>query len=209
MKTSTAVKLTFIFTIIPYILFFQYLDKPITLWIYQHDLSPTLLAVGRILGIVFNPKIIAVIGVILLLIGLSIYRKHRHKAYPYLLIGGSTTIAAIVTEILKFILARYRPIELIQHNLYGFHWFSTQGNLHSSPSGHATLSFTFFIAITMWLSHHKNTLWIRWLCILIALLVSISRVIVLEHYCGDIILGAGIGIITCQIVNHYVNPLKP
>lgn len=113
------------------------------------------------------------------------------------LVCASTFLAGIIAEILKVVLARYRPIELLLHNQYGFHFFSMKYFFNSTPSGHATIIFA--IATSLSLLFRRYAV----LFFLFAFLAACSRVIMDQHFVSDVVLGAYIGIISPLLINAY------
>lgn len=205
MSTKTAVKFTLILTIILYVLCFAFLDKPITHFFATHPCAPLIHFFNTYNGLL-APKKLALLGTGIFIIGLiGHFAKKNQQAYPWLFIGGTSFIMAIIIMILKFILGRYRPEQWIQYGHYGFHWFATQNAMHSSPSGHAGMAFAFFLPLGLWLRQFKCGKALLWLCCIIASLNAIGRVIVLHHFLGDIILGAGLSICGTLLIRQYLH----
>ena len=206
MTIKTTVKLAIILTIIPYMLCFAYIDRPVAFWLYQHGHWPIVIKICKMIAVIFASPNILILGFLLLIIGLILYQKSKNiaQAYPWLLIGSTSFFGILTTYVLKVILGRYRPIELLTNHLYGFHWFSFQYNLTSSPSGHATAGFALFFSLSIWLGKFNNIRILRWLCILAAIMIAVSRVILLKHFVSDVILGAGVGITSCLLVKQYL-----
>ena len=109
-----------------------------------------------------------------------------------LLILISIPTANLFTEILKKLLGRVRPELLFSHDQYGFTFISHSNLFSSFPSGHAcTIG-----AICGAFACFYPRLWLPLL--LLALVLSFSRVILSAHYCSDVIAGVLIGILTAQ-----------
>ncbi len=100
----------------------------------------------------------------------------------------SAAIAIIVGDGLKYLLARYRPVMLFEHNLYGLHFFSSEWDMNSTPSGHTIRAFSILTALSM--LFRRFTI----LFITIAVLVGLSRIAVTAHYPSDVVFGAFVGI---------------
>ncbi len=139
---------------------------------------------------------------------------------PYVLVGlllfyklGSATfvltnnlLAGLITQIIKRIVVAPRPklfFDLANNPdilplVEGVHLHST----HSFPSGHTTTCFAVFFAIAILLNnkdiHLSNTwrqIW-QYLCFLIAVLGSLSRIYLSQHFAADVTVGATIAILT-------------
>ncbi len=186
-----------------YGLFYMELDIPLMYFIYTPCVGTALASLCRLVSIIFDPLIWLAIGVIALAYaGMKIKNKQGCPAFA-LYWGAEITIAFILMTVLKVILARYRPIALMTDNLYGFHFFSVQHNINSTPSGHATMAFAGLFGLGRRLKSQPLMI----LFLLIATLVAISRLIIGDHYISDVILGAYLGITSVYwtdfLLDHY------
>jgi membrane-associated phospholipid phosphatase len=155
---------------------------------YAHSIEFFCLAFAKI----FSPKIWVLIGFFATLLCIYKYIKNGEvsdKLYTFSLTMIMTTI---IITILKYSVARYRPELLISDNEYGFHFFSMQKIYNSMPSGHTALSFAGLLAIANFFRKRYITIAIITLCIVIAA----TRVIIIDHYLSDVIIGAYIGTFT-------------
>ena len=116
------------------------------------------------------------------------YNDYLSKTALY--IFSSIAISGIFTIIIKIIFARYRPPKFINDNLYGFNWFDFGYIVNSFPSGHSTTAFSVFVAFAMLLPKYK------WLFLIFASLIALSRVALGVHYFSDILIGSLIGTVT-------------
>jgi len=130
-------------------------------------------------------------------------KKERIKNRDMVLLAICSAIIPIliVKNIILFFYQRLRPyIALpLAHKLISV---STAENLQSFPSGHAM--FFFAIATVVYLYH--KTWGIAFF--IIAILISISRVIAGVHYLSDVIGGAIIGIGIAYLSAYLFNYLK-
>ena len=76
----------------------------------------------------------------------------------------------------------------------GFPRFPEYGGHDSFPSGHATTICSLALALSLLYPR------LRWIWIVIALLVSMSRVVIGAHYVSDVIMGAYVGIFTAFLL---------
>lgn len=176
--------------ILLYAVFFHYWDLPIDLWANQTFPDTVWYKISQVCGVIFKPACWFILAVICLLIGYR--RRSQGLGQHYYLFGGSIILALIIATLAKFGLARYRPIEWFQHQFYGFHFFSTQHDFNSTPSGHTTATFAALFA----LSHIRKKLGLTLLLMLIAVLVGFSRLVLVDHYPSDVIFGAYLGILS-------------
>lgn len=108
-------------------------------------------------------------------------------------------LITIINQILKLIIQRPRPIgyRLIEIGEYSF------------PSGHAMTSmalYGFLIYLSYKLIKNKNLkIFFITACILIIIIIGISRIYLGVHYCSDVLAGWSISIIYLII---YINILK-
>ena len=103
------------------------------------------------------------------------------------LVGSGTVVMA-----LKHLLGRYRPERLFEDGLYGFAPFS--GNT-SFPSGHTQTICAIMSAL--WFVYPRyRALWVS-----IAACISLSRVIITQHYMSDVLTSAFLAIMGTLIVS--------
>ena len=116
-----------------------------------------------------------------------------------LTIPADLLLITIINQILKLIIQRPRPIgyRLIEIGEYSF------------PSGHAMTSmalYGFLIYLSYKLIKNKNLkIFFITACILIIIIIGISRIYLGVHYCSDVLAGWSISIIYLII---YINILK-
>ena len=179
--------------VIIYAILFNWLDMPLMYFI-SHDYQGTsLFSASKTLKMIFSPLIWFIVGIACLGYSWWSHKKHPLPYTPYTLaIGINLIFAFILAFIVKYCLARYRPSNLLDNNLYGFHYFSLLGGSGSTPSGHTVMAFTLFITIARFVKKS----WFTLLCLLPPIIVGISRLILADHYVSDIILSAYIGTIS-------------
>ncbi len=115
----------------------------------------------------------------------------RKYAWVSLFLFVSIAVSGLLTDILKVIFARYRPVMLYETGKYGFTFFKfSPARMLSFPSGHANTIFAFMTALYLTAPRF------RFLCFAIAALVAASRVIIGAHFPSDVIAGAYLGVVT-------------
>jgi undecaprenyl-diphosphatase len=149
--------------------------------------------------IVFLASYVAyiLITVFLVLLLFSKYSR-QEKLRVFIVTVTSAVIARLgVTELIRFFYQRPRPLEGLQvyQLLTSSEW--------SFPSGHATFFFAMATAIYLY-----NKKWGVGFFI-VAILMTLSRVIAGIHYPSDIIGGALIGIAVACIVFYLANRITP
>jgi undecaprenyl-diphosphatase len=120
--------------------------------------------------------------------------------------------AGIVTDILKYLVARARPIEYTTHHISGiFHWHEAfhgadKAHFVSFPSGHSTTAFAVATAISLLLPEKLRAL--RILAYVFALLLAYSRLMVEAHYASDVVAGMLIGCWGAIAARNYLARAK-
>ncbi len=131
-------------------------------------------------------------GSIWVIIGFLLFlreEKKDHRFFVPMLIGLGTCLF-LVEWLLKFLVARPRPGVLEGAIVIGSAvWFSF-------PSTHAATSW----AMTVILSHYEPRM--RWVFVVLALIISFTRVYLGVHYPSDVlagmVLGTGIGVVALR-----------
>src|SRR5262249_33678544 len=99
-------------------------------------------------------------------------------------------VSGIVTDIIKPMIGRARPVLLAREGFYGFEPFAFHARYQSLPSGHTATMFAIAFALTV--------LWPRgkyWFFAL-AMAVGLSRIMVNAHFVADVVGGATVGVLT-------------
>ena len=130
------------------------------------------------------------ISFFLLFLFFKFYNHRRHYANRSLFLFVAVALSGIVANIVKIIVARYRPMMLFEANLYGFDFFRIGHEYNSFPSGHVTTVFSIAAALSLFFPKYWAPFFVY------ALVVSASRVIIDTHFVGDVIAGAYIGVTT-------------
>jgi len=125
----------------------------------------------------FDPLVImAILGIVML--ALLIWKDKKEWIVPFMF---SVALAALVSFALKFIFMRPRPDGVIKFIAF------TRLADYSFPSSHTTAIFSILPILGRSL---KKT---RWIWVLLAGLIAISRIYLGEHYLSDVIFGGVIG----------------
>jgi membrane-associated phospholipid phosphatase len=181
-----------------YLVLFFFFDRAIDLWIHNNCANSWLPQIGGYISYLAKGEFIKLglaICFILIIVSDPGLNKRWTRYLLYICVSGS--IAIIIGEGMKYLLGRYRPIMLVQDNLYGLHFFSSKWALNSTPSGHTIRAFSLLTALS--LLYRRLTV----VFISIAGLIGASRVAVTAHYPSDVLLGAFIGIFTAVWTYQY------
>ncbi len=110
----------------------------------------------------------------------------------------SIALSGILTDALKVIFARYRPVMLYNEGKYGFIFFRTSpAKVLSFPSGHANTIAAFMTALYL-LKPRYGLIYL-----FIALMVIASRIIIGEHFVSDVVAGAYLGVLTTYYLRGF------
>ncbi|WP_051677051.1 phosphatase PAP2 family protein [Maridesulfovibrio frigidus] len=194
------VRYTFIsgvITLIAIVLFYQYFDLSIAKGV--HTLKGTfLITIGKGLSALASEHVILSITVASLLAGAcdAVVNGPSMRSRSLLLIALATGTAMLIGDELKWFFGRCRPPLFFEKESYGITWFSSKYLKNSFPSGHTLRIFSLACAIAMLLPKK------RYIPLILALLVGISRVVIGKHYPSDVLFGAFIGM-TCAAWSYY------
>jgi undecaprenyl-diphosphatase len=103
---------------------------------------------------------------------------------------GSIALSGLITDAIKPILGRARPVELLRDSAYGFQPWTFHAAWNGMPSGHATTAAALAAALVA-LFPRYNIIWI-----LLGIALAASRVMVNAHYLSDVLAGSAVGILT-------------
>ena len=104
----------------------------------------------------------------------------------------SIAASGIVVDVLKFLFGRTRPKLLFGHGVDDFGWLGLRPDHWSFPSGHSATIVALLTAL--WFLWPQHVLFY----ILVAAIVSLSRVAVGAHYLSDVLAGALVAVLTTR-----------
>jgi membrane-associated phospholipid phosphatase len=185
-------------TAIIYLVLFYFFDRAIDLWVHYNYSKTWIFQLGTYISLLGQGRTIKLILALCFILIIICDQRIKWRWTRYLLyICITASIAIIIGDGLKYLLGRYRPIMLFEHNFYGLHYFSSKWALNSTPSGHTIRAFAILTAVS--LLYRRFTV----IFISIATLIGASRVIVTDHYPSDVLFGAFIGIFTAAWTYKY------
>ena len=174
---------------------YQWLDRPITLWVHNYVHLPhhaIVVAVTDLLDPLIPGAIIAVVAIGLwALAGRTLSRLQATTVICSL----SVLVAEATKNQLKYVFGRTWPDTWIDSNasyihngVYGFNWLQDGSAYRSFPSGH--MAVTCAIISVLWIWYPR----LRFLYIFAALAVAIGLVGANYHFLSDVIAGAFVGL---------------
>jgi len=111
-----------------------------------------------------------------------------------LFVFGAVVASGLITDIIKWLAGRWRPKAYFTDHFYGFDLFGVGYEQTSFPSGHATTIWACGVALAI-LFPRWRLLWYA-----LAILVSMSRVIIGAHYLSDVLAGAYVAVMTVLVL---------
>jgi membrane-associated phospholipid phosphatase len=106
-------------------------------------------------------------------------------------------VPVLAGEVIKWIVGRGRPFVGGEANAFNFAHFAGTEAYASFPSGHAVTSFALAFAV--------SAIWprARAAMVVYAILIAISRLVLLAHHPSDVVAGALIGVVGAMFVRYW------
>ena len=158
----------------------QSVDMNLIIWIHQY-FSNNLFDIFMPFITNKNNWTLPIIGLIFIL---GFFSGQRGKIALTILIISLSFTDAICAQILKPFFERIRPSHL---NIEDINLLISKGGKWSMPSNHAANMFSLAIVLSYFYKKYKPLL------LLLAILISFSRIYVGVHFPGDVIVGGCIG----------------
>jgi membrane-associated phospholipid phosphatase len=109
----------------------------------------------------------------------------------------AVALPSLFDTTIKRLIGRARPYADIPGDPFTYRPFTWRSDFASLPSGHATTAAAAAFAIgVMW----PRTRWVMWLY---ALVIMLSRVVVLAHHPSDVVAGALVGTVGAALVRRW------
>ncbi len=181
------------------------LDRKLSYYIYMHshaEFYKKIYPIMKAISFLGHYDMLFIISSMVMVSG--IYFK---PIRPYILsIGLCLVLSDSVVIVLKFLLGKARPELFITKHMYGFYFFKSQRLYSSMPSGHTLLN-----SALAFITYFKNKK-IGDILLIWAVLVGISRIFLLMHYLGDVLVSYGLGIListlALRLENLYLDSRK-
>jgi len=167
------------------ILFFVVLDKPIAKAAHEAGLTDPncyYVQVPTHFG-----ESTCYLGASAALFGVFMLTRNRRWAYRCLFVFVTIAASGIAANVIKPILARWRPLLLVKDDKYGFEFLQLGYDTASFPSGHACTIAALCTAMYLFFPRWK------YLWLLLALGIASTRVLCGAHFASDVIAGLYLG----------------
>jgi undecaprenyl-diphosphatase len=109
----------------------------------------------------------------------------------------SVLVPVLAGEVIKWVVGRGRPFVGGEANAFNFSHFAGTEAYASFPSGHAIASFALAFAVSAVWPRARSAM------IVYAVLIAISRLVLLAHHPSDVVAGALIGVIGAMFVRYW------
>lgn len=120
--------------------------------------------------------------------------KSPKQAYAAIFLITAVVLSGLICNLIKVCVGRARPVMWFHEQLYGFYFFKTEAAMRSFPSGHSTTITAAMMAIGL----SFRRMWLG--CLVLALLVCFSRIVVQAHYLSDVLVGMYLGTLVTLLI---------
>lgn len=177
---------------------FFFFDKPVTFFAaeYKHTLVYDIFKIITEGG---RAEYQIVPGILVYII---FRKKHPFAAKVGLAVALASALAGLSTDVVKFILGRYRPAMLLSDQIYGFAFFEYEYEMVSFPSGHSSTAFGALGLLSLVFRKY------RYFFLAAGVLIAFSRVVTLHHYVSDIIAGSAVGMAAAIFIYNKMKLYK-
>ncbi|MCW0206676.1 MAG: phosphatase PAP2 family protein [Achromobacter sp.] len=182
-----------------------WIDLPLAVWIQRSVTEPVDASfewvgeMGESGHYIFMALAFYVIGLVGLARGWRnpVRMSYASMARGSLLMLATMAVGGLIVLVLKRSVARARPELFFEKGIYGLgESFSRSQLFNSFPSSHTYAAFA--VAVVLGILAPR---W-RWVFLLLAALVAVSRLVNLDHYLSDVMTAAGIAV----LVGHVLAP---
>ena len=181
-----------------------FIDLSITRWVTGLDEIITapfkiITRAGNSDWILIPTLIGAIVGLILLKIKMAkkMWVKSQFLFISSAYIFTSVALPGIVANLIKRLIGRARPMNIEELGIFKFDPIINGWTSQSFPSGDATTIFALFVALTFLMPK------LKYLFLLGAILVALSRIMVGVHFPSDVFGGILLGIFGAYAVRNY------
>lgn len=182
------------------ILSWNFIDRPIALYFHPLDLQKKFpfLVVFYFIGLWKYYLCLF----ILLALYFRFVRPNRLNEGRVWYLFFCLALTSVLNGIIKIVFARARPELLFINQSYGFYWLKLPDAYHSFVSGHAVTTTTLAAALGVLFPRYFIVF------IVVALLVCASRVVLLNHYLSDVLIGFYFSILAVGLTTQYFKRKK-
>ncbi len=181
-----------------------FVDRALALFIKAHE-TPFLTSTAKFITYFGEAELyLFLFGFLFLFYRYKLKRVQFAKRWLYLLV--TVISSGLICDLIKYLLARARPVELFTHKIYGFHFFHNVSiypwsphitTWFSFPSGHSTTAAAVSMGVSLlWPRYAKNAF-------IFAMLIALSRLMLTRHYLSDVMAGLYLGVLVALYLFKY------
>jgi membrane-associated phospholipid phosphatase len=174
---------------------FQWLDRPIALWVY-HLFGGRRIPTQIVNQTASTPVVTATVFVFCGIIAIM-GRRLSKVEIAVAMCAISSLGAIVIKDLLKFVFGRTWPdtwgpgiVSFVRDNVYGFNFFQSGRSCESFPSGHAAAAAA--VLSVIWIVFPE----LRVMCMIGIFAADIGLIALNLHFLGDVIAGSFVGVST-------------
>jgi membrane-associated phospholipid phosphatase len=207
MKTNLQILLGSILFIGLELAVFYVIDQPLAHYMRDADAArPDIINIFRFITDFAEAKwYLCPVGIILIgcwfllrksLVSADIRQRIGRLVQPLMFFFLTIAVSGIVTNMIKPLLGRARPVESDRSQAYGFDPIIFDSSWHSMPSGHATTAAALAMTLTILFPRGRLVWWG------VGMVLAFSRVVVNAHYLSDVLAGIVVGVLATLWVDR-------
>jgi membrane-associated phospholipid phosphatase len=150
------------------------------------------------------PYVLVALAVMLFAVAIASPRLRGHPRSRLLGLGTrlqfvflAVLVPVLAGEILKWVVGRGRPFVGGEANPFKFEHFAGTEAYASFPSSHAITGFALAVAVSAFWPRARAAM------LVYAVLIAISRLVLLAHHPSDVVAGALIGVLGAMLVRYW------
>jgi membrane-associated phospholipid phosphatase len=155
--------------------------------------APVAIFIAQVLAPLGSPLLHGLVGTGTV-VWFRFFGPNRTRENAALLFLVSATSSGALAEALKVLFGRARPLLYLDHHVYGFHPFVVDTDYWSLPCEHAAVAGAVAVVLSTIAPECRN--WLRGL----AVLVAVSRVVLMRNYFSDALLGLLVGMVCATLL---------
>jgi membrane-associated phospholipid phosphatase len=154
---------------------------------------PVAIFIAQVLAPLGSPLLLSLIGMAAV-VHFRVFRPSRTRENAAILFLLAASVSGTAAEGLKILFGRARPLLYLDHHVYGFHPLAIDTEYWSLPCEHGAVAAAAAVVLSTISPESRN-----WLACL-AGLVAVSRVVLMQNYLSDALLGFLVGVLSATLL---------
>jgi undecaprenyl-diphosphatase len=166
--------------------------------------TPTLWPVRILTDFGKDAHVLGLLTALMLVIALTVPRLHGLSRGVLISLGTrlqfvffAVLVPILAGELIKYVVGRGRPFVGGAANAFNFSHFAGTEAYASFPSGHAITAVALAFAVSVLWPRARLTM------IVYAVLIILSRLVLLAHHPSDVVAGAVVGVVGAMVVRYW------